>query len=208
VAALKKTIVILSALLVLACVLGAQQAQQNQPPAAQQNQPPVAQQNQPPAAQQNQPPAAQQNQPPAAQQNQPPAAQQNQPPAAQQNQPPAAQQNQPPAKPPAEEKVPPDAAKKDNPVKPTPESLAKAKKTYAMDCAMCHGDNGDGKGDLAADMKNVTDFTAPDAMKNRTDGELFYIIRKGKGSMPPEGDRAKDNDVWNLVHYIRAFAKK
>ena len=118
------------------------------------------------------------------------------------------QQSETPAKapPPSESKVPPETAQKANPVKPTAESLAKAKKTYAIDCAMCHGDNGDGKGDM--DMKGVTDFTKPDAMKDRTDGELFYIIRKGKGDMPPEGDRAKDDDVWGLVNYVRAFAKK
>lgn len=121
-----------------------------------------------------------------------------------------AQQAQEPAKPGAapEFKVPPDAAQKTNPVKPTPELMAKAKKTYAIDCAMCHGESGDGKGDMAEDIKNVTDFTKPDAMKDHSDGELFYIIRKGKGDMPPEGDRAKDEDVWSLVNYIRAFAKK
>jgi mono/diheme cytochrome c family protein len=79
---------------------------------------------------------------------------------------------------------------------------------YAIDCAMCHGDKGDGKGDMASDMKNVTDFTNPDALKNRTDGDLFHTIRHGKGDMPPEGDRAKDDDIWNLVNYVRAFAKK
>lgn len=120
----------------------------------------------------------------------------------------AAQQGQPPAKAPAPEyKIPPEAAQKANPVKPTPESLAKGKKMYVIDCAMCHGEKGDGKGDMASDIKNVTDFTNPDALKNRTDGELFYIIRKGKGEMPPEGDRAKDEEVWNIVNYIRAFAK-
>jgi mono/diheme cytochrome c family protein len=125
---------------------------------------------------------------------------------AQQAQPPAPSPTQPAAK--AEDKVPPEDAKQINPVKPTPESLAKAKKTYAIDCAMCHGENGDGKGDLAADLKNVTDFTKPDALKDRTDGELFHIIRKGKGDMPPEGDRAKNDEVWSLVNYVRAFAKK
>ena len=127
-----------------------------------------------------------------------------------------AQQNEPPANPPAESKPAAPAepkpsaqeAPKVNPVKATAESLAKGKKTYAIDCAMCHGENGDGKGDLAADLKNVTDFTAPDALKSRADGELFTIIRKGKGDMPPEGDRAKSDDVWNLVNYIRSFAKK
>lgn len=119
-----------------------------------------------------------------------------------------AQQSKPPAKPSADSKISAEDAQKENPVKPTPESLAKGKKLYALDCAMCHGDDGDGKGDLAADIKNVTDFTAPDALKNRTDGELFYTMRKGKGEMPPEGDRAKNDDIWNLVNYIRSLKKK
>jgi mono/diheme cytochrome c family protein len=119
------------------------------------------------------------------------------------------QKDQPPAKAPAQEyKVPPEDAAKVNPVKPTAESLAKGKKLYGYDCAMCHGEKGDGKGDMASDIKNVTDFTKPDALKNRTDGELFYEIRNGKGDMPPEGDRAKDADIWNMVNYVRSLAKK
>jgi mono/diheme cytochrome c family protein len=118
------------------------------------------------------------------------------------------QNNPPPAQAPAEYKIPPEAAAKVNPVRPSSESLAKGKKLYGYDCAMCHGKNGDGKGDMASDMKNVTDFTKPDALKNRTDGELFYIIRNGKGDMPLEGDRAKDDDVRNMVNYVRSLAKK
>lgn len=118
-----------------------------------------------------------------------------------------AQEAQPPPKAP-EEKAQPQSAQKPNPVKPTPESLAKGKKMYVIDCAMCHGEKGDGKGDMAADMKNVTDFTNPDVQRAHTDGEWFQIIRKGKGEMPPEGDRAKDEEVWNMVNYIRAFVKK
>ncbi len=119
------------------------------------------------------------------------------------------QKDQPPAKAPAQEyKIPPEDAAKVNPVKPTAESLAKGKKLYGYDCAMCHGEKGDGKGDMASDMKNVTDFTKPDALKDRTDGELFYVIRNGKGDMPPEGDRAKNDDIWNMVNYVRSLAKK
>ncbi|MFY9903960.1 MAG: c-type cytochrome [Terriglobales bacterium] len=124
----------------------------------------------------------------------------------------AAQQSKEP--PPAtaknpEYKIPPEDAAKANPVKPSAESLAKGKKLYGYDCAMCHGKDGDGKGDMAADMKNMPDFTHPDALKGRTDGELFYIIRNGKGeNMPPEGDRAKDEDIWNMVNYVRSLAKK
>jgi mono/diheme cytochrome c family protein len=119
-----------------------------------------------------------------------------------------AQKDQPPAKSPAEYKIPPEAAAKVNPVKPTAESVARGRKIYAYDCAMCHGKDGDGKGDLASDYKNLTDFTNPETLKNRTDGELFYIIRNGKGDMPPEDQRAKDEDVWNMVNLVRSFAKK
>jgi mono/diheme cytochrome c family protein len=122
----------------------------------------------------------------------------------------SAQKDESPAKPAAPEyKIPPEAAAKVNPVKPTAESLARARKLYGIDCAMCHGKAGDGKGDMASDIKNVTDFTNPDALKKRSDGELFYITRNGKGDdMPPEDGRAKDEDIWNLVNYMRAFAKK
>jgi len=97
-----------------------------------------------------------------------------------------------------------------NPFKPTPESLAHAKKIYGYDCAFCHGANGDGKGEAVADMKlTMKDFTDPTTLKDMTDGELFYIIRNGKGQMPPEEEaRAKPEDVWNMVVLVRSFARK
>jgi len=121
----------------------------------------------------------------------------------------SAQQEAKPAAPAPEFKMPPDAAKVANPVKPTAASVAAGKKMYGYDCAMCHGKDGDGKGDLAADMKlKMLDYTDPAALKDKTDGELFYIIKNGKGDMPSEGDRAKPDEVWNLVNYIRSLAKK
>jgi mono/diheme cytochrome c family protein len=122
-----------------------------------------------------------------------------------------AQQSEKPAeKPPAAgSAIPADAAKLTNPVKATPSSAAQAKKTYGYDCAMCHGSNGDGKGDLAVDMKlKLSDYRDPAALKDKTDGELFYIIKHGMGEMPSEGDRAKPDELWNLVIYVRSFAKK
>ncbi len=73
-----------------------------------------------------------------------------------------------------------DKAKK-NPVKFTEVSVDRGKKIYGTQCALCHGDKGDGKGELAADMKlNLPDFTKPDTLKDRTDGELFTIIGAGR----------------------------
>ncbi|MBZ5719993.1 MAG: cytochrome c [Acidobacteriia bacterium] len=123
----------------------------------------------------------------------------------------SAQETQAPAKsaPPASDVIPVAAARQANPVKSTPESIAKGKKWYGYDCAMCHGKDGDGKGEVGTDMKvKVSDFSALATLKDRTDGELFYIIKNGKGSMPPEGDRLKPDELWNLVNYIRTFSPK
>lgn len=96
-----------------------------------------------------------------------------------------------------------------NPAKPTAASQTQAKNLYARDCALCHGDNGDGKTDLAKDMKlTLLDWTDPKSLGNRSDKELFHAIRTGKDSMPPEEEgRAKDSEVWNLIIYIRGFSK-
>ncbi|MGA7246064.1 MAG: cytochrome c [Terracidiphilus sp.] len=90
-----------------------------------------------------------------------------------------------------------------------PESLAKAKKMYEMDCALCHGATGDGKTDLAKDMQlTLLDWTDPKSLSTMSDQALFEAIRKGKGKMPPEDEgRAKNEEVRNLVIYIRKFAK-
>jgi mono/diheme cytochrome c family protein len=114
-----------------------------------------------------------------------------------------------PALTPPETVAPPPAAPVKNPVTPTAESQAKAKSLYRIDCALCHGDNGNGKTDLATSMELTLDnWTDPNALAGKQDWELFNVIRVGKGKMPPESKgRASDNDVWNLVIYIRSFSK-
>ncbi|WP_263408227.1 c-type cytochrome [Terriglobus tenax] len=93
-----------------------------------------------------------------------------------------------------------------NPVKPTAESQAKAKKMYGYDCAMCHGATGDGKGDIP--MKSIKDLTDPASLKDISDSDLYTLIKSGKGDMPGEGDRLKENDLWNMVIYVKSLAKK
>src|SRR5260370_22398591 len=109
----------------------------------------------------------------------------------------------------AEPKMTPEDAAKKNPVPPTPEGLAGARKFYGYNCAMCHGKDGDGKGDLAADMKlELRDWRDPSSLEKVTDGELFWIISSGKGKMPGEGDRTPEKARWNFVNLVRSFAKK
>ena len=109
----------------------------------------------------------------------------------------------------AEPKVTPEEAAKKNPVSPTSEGLAEARKLYGYDCAMCHGKDGDGKGDLVADMKlELHDWRDASTIEKMTDGELFWIITKGKGKMIGEGDRSSEKVRWNMVNLVRSFGKK
>jgi mono/diheme cytochrome c family protein len=110
----------------------------------------------------------------------------------------------------AEPKMTPEDAAKKNPITPTPEGLAEARKLYGYDCAMCHGKDGDGKGDLAADMKlELHDWRDPSSLEKMTDGEIFWIVTNGKGKMiGGEGGRSSEKMRWNLVNLVRSFAKK
>jgi mono/diheme cytochrome c family protein len=109
---------------------------------------------------------------------------------------------------PAPAAVPADAAAMVNPFKPSAEGLARAKKMYGYDCAMCHGVNGNGKAELTDSMKlTVKDFTDRAAMKDLTDGQIFYIVKNGAGQMPGEGDRLKPQELWTMVVLVRSFAK-
>ena len=104
--------------------------------------------------------------------------------------------------------IPPEAAKRANPLKPTEPVLAAAKKYYSSQCAMCHGKDGDGKGDLAEDMQlKIQDYRKPESLAKFTDGELFYILTNGMGKMPAEGDRTPDDGKWGVILYLRSLAK-
>jgi mono/diheme cytochrome c family protein len=105
--------------------------------------------------------------------------------------------------------IPIAAIKQPNPVESSSESLARAKKWWTLDCAMCHGADGNGKGETAVGMKlKLADFTDLATLKDRTDAEIFYIIKNGHNDMPPEGQRIKAEENWDLVNYVRSLAKK
>lgn len=107
------------------------------------------------------------------------------------------------------DKTPQEAIDRKNPVKPTPEGLASARRQYSYDCAMCHGPHGDGKGDLVESMKlTLHDWRDASSIADKTDGELFYIITQGRGKMVSEKGRASDTLCWELVNLVRSFAKK
>jgi mono/diheme cytochrome c family protein len=109
-----------------------------------------------------------------------------------------------PALAPAQNAVPTPTGK--NPVRPSAESQAKAKMLFIRDCALCHGDSGNGKNEMNL---TVDDWANPNTLANKLDNELFATIRNGKGDKMPAEDagRANDTEVWNLIIYIRSLSK-
>jgi mono/diheme cytochrome c family protein len=94
-----------------------------------------------------------------------------------------------------------------NPVPSTANAIAAGKQTYGEHCRSCHGENGDGKGEKAAELSVAPgDFTDGAAMRRRTDGELFWQITRGRLPMPAFEDKLSDLERWQLVDYIRTFA--
>ena len=97
-----------------------------------------------------------------------------------------------------------------NPIAVTPESIAAGKQTYLRTCAPCHGTSGEGGpgNDLIPAAPDLTD-----AMWDHgsTDAAIFTNIKEGIGpdfNMTPFKDRLKDDDIWNVVNYLRTIAKK
>ncbi len=103
--------------------------------------------------------------------------------------------------------IPEEEKNRKNPIPSSPESVETGGKLFSSQCALCHGAKGDGKGDLAVDLKlAVPDFTRVEWQKKRTDGEVNYIINTGHGRMPGQGTRLLEAQKWHLVNFLRTLA--
>lgn len=95
-----------------------------------------------------------------------------------------------------------EAKKLKSPVPFTKDSIAKGRALFARNCTACHGNDGKSQVDVVA---NATDLTDPKAFGSGTsEGEIFRSIRDGAGdTMPPFKTQIKDEEIWNLVNFIR-----
>ena len=109
----------------------------------------------------------------------------------------------------------PEAAKIKNPVEATPDSIAAGKKTFASVCASCHGNEGKG-GIVLSVIEDKGGTQPPDLTDDKwdhgsSDGEIFNIVKKGVAPdffMQPFDGRIPDNEIWNMVNYIKSLSPK
>jgi hypothetical protein len=53
----------------------------------------------------------------------------------------------------------------------------------------------------------LRDWRDPAALKEFTNGGMFYIINKGKGLMMGEEGRLRPEQIWQMVIYLRSLSK-
>ena len=116
-----------------------------------------------------------------------------------------------------------EAAKTVNPLPRSMEVLRAGQRAFNIYCIVCHGPNGAGDGNIIPSAHKMgfsnsgreylskVQFPPPPplntaAIQERSDGELFNSITKGRAIMP-KYDHIPAEMRWSIVHYLRVLYK-
>jgi hypothetical protein len=110
--------------------------------------------------------------------------------------------------------APKEFLKMQNPLLLNDKNLKSAEKIFQekakpLACKLCHGVTGNGESDPDFESTpSARNFTCAATMDKLSDGQLFWVIRNGaKNTAMFAFSDLSDNQIWQLVHYIRAFGK-
>ncbi|MFM7661189.1 MAG: c-type cytochrome [Bacteroidota bacterium] len=98
-----------------------------------------------------------------------------------------------------------------NPLTLTPQNaekiLKEGKEIYSSKCMHCHGEKGDGNGPMVTSgaYNGVPNYADRIGVSN---GQMFYSIYYGKGSMGAHGSMLDKKEIWTLIHYVRKLQDK
>jgi len=93
-----------------------------------------------------------------------------------------------------------------SPLDSTAVDIEKGEQLYTIYCAICHGDKGDGKGNLATREK----FLGVPNYKDRdlTEGSVFHVITYGLNAMGSHANQLTQNERWQVTHYVMNLRNK
>ncbi|MHB2020682.1 MAG: c-type cytochrome [Candidatus Xenobia bacterium] len=105
-----------------------------------------------------------------------------------------------------------------NPVPDDQASLSRGKDAYDANCALCHGNNGDGNGTNAPVMTTPPRvFTQGIFLYGDSDGEIYRTIDQGipgtgmvawHDTLYDDTNKPADQTIWDLVNYVKSFSMK
>ncbi len=81
---------------------------------------------------------------------------------------------------------------------------------FSQRCASCHGEQGDGKSELADKLPDtLPDFTARDYTQGKSPQFIFDVITNGRMDrmMPPWGNELSEEARWDLTAYIWSLSQ-
>jgi mono/diheme cytochrome c family protein len=101
--------------------------------------------------------------------------------------------------------------------RPTPRLRTRGRNLYGRQCALCHGESGDGKGWLAERIVTRPTDLSRGVFKLRstptgtlpTDLDLFATITRGMhGTSMQPWPRLPEEDRWALVYHLKSFSRR
>ncbi len=98
-----------------------------------------------------------------------------------------------------------------NPLPRNKETLLSGKSLFNTYCIVCHGQYGEGDGNVVA-MKDWPRPLYPrppslqsDKVRDYKDGQIFHVITMGQNLMPSYAEKLNEEERWAVVHYVRAL---
>jgi mono/diheme cytochrome c family protein len=84
-------------------------------------------------------------------------------------------------------------------------AISKGEKVYFSLCWTCHGETAKGDGPAGVSLTpKPTDLTST-STQNQLDGELFWKITNGRGTMLSYDAVISENQRWQVVTYIKSL---
>ncbi|OFZ15621.1 MAG: hypothetical protein A2Z20_09995 [Bdellovibrionales bacterium RBG_16_40_8] len=99
-------------------------------------------------------------------------------------------------------------AKLVNPFKSDSSFIARGRDRFDIYCALCHGPQGKGDGNIAQYLLLKPPSLVSDKMKAFKDGRIYHIITDGQGVMLSYATQIQSEyDRWAIVNYVRELQK-
>lgn len=95
-----------------------------------------------------------------------------------------------------------------NPLTYTMENHAAGKQLYTIYCAVCHGDNGAGKGILVEREKILGVPSYDDAGRAITEGSVYHVMYYGLNNMGSYASQTSIEERWQIDHYVMSLKDK
>jgi mono/diheme cytochrome c family protein len=76
---------------------------------------------------------------------------------------------------------------------------------FKAKCVLCHGADGTGNTPLGKQLQ-AANLHSKDVQKLSNE-ELYKIVHDGQTNMPPFGEQLTDNEIDQVIQYVREFGK-